>query len=90
MRGDAGALQASRDAVLTEAAEIYEFYTIALYSLDGQLVQGSAGAPERKDCMAAAMMAQHTITSARMFRMVFVKIRPFTQGCRRRSHNKTQ
>lgn len=47
LRGDAGALQASRDAVLTEAAEIYEFYTIALYSLDGQLVQGSAGAPER-------------------------------------------
>ena len=26
LRGDAGALQASRDAVLTEAAEIYEFY----------------------------------------------------------------
>ena len=47
LRGDAGALQASRDAVLTVAAEIYEFYTIALYSLDGQLVQGSAGAPGR-------------------------------------------
>ncbi len=46
---DAAAVQESRAAVLVEAAEIYEFYTIALYSLDGQLVQGIDGAPERLD-----------------------------------------
>ena len=42
-----GTLRASRDEVLTEAAEIYELYTIALYGLDGQLIQGISGAPER-------------------------------------------
>ncbi len=36
----------SRAAALTEAAEIYEFYTIALYDLDGRLIQGIDGAPE--------------------------------------------
>ena len=39
--------QMNREQVLVEAAEIYEFYTIALYDLDGQLVQGISGAPER-------------------------------------------
>ncbi len=33
-------------AVLTEADEIYEFHTIALYDLNGDLVQGIDGAPE--------------------------------------------
>lgn len=37
------------EAVLTEAAEIYEFYTIALYDLNGRLVQGIDGAPESLD-----------------------------------------
>lgn len=37
------------EAVLTEAAEIYEFYTIALYDLSGGLVQGIDGAPESLD-----------------------------------------
>ena len=37
------------EAVLTEAAEIYEFYTIALYDLSGRLVQGIDGAPESLD-----------------------------------------
>ncbi|MCI9644423.1 MAG: HAMP domain-containing protein [Oscillibacter sp.] len=41
------ALRASREAVLSEAAEIYELYTIGLYSLDGQLVQGIGGGAER-------------------------------------------
>ncbi len=41
--------QMNRENVLVEAAEIYEFYTIALYDLDGQLVQGISGAPERLD-----------------------------------------
>ena len=38
--------QANRQTVLTEAAEIYELYTIALYGLDGRLLQGTEGAPE--------------------------------------------
>ena len=37
------------EAVLTEAAEIYEFYTIALYDLSGRLVQGIDGAPKSLD-----------------------------------------
>ncbi len=41
--------RSSRQAVLDEAAEIYELHTIALYSLDGQLVQGIDGAPDRLD-----------------------------------------
>ena len=36
----------NRKAVLTEAAEIYEFHTIALYDLEGRLIQGIDGAPE--------------------------------------------
>ena len=37
------------EAVLTEAAEIYEFHTIALYDLNGRLIQGIDGAPESPD-----------------------------------------
>lgn len=33
-------------SVLTKAAEIYEFHTIALYDLNGSLIQGIDGAPE--------------------------------------------
>ena len=46
--GDAD-LQSSRQAVLVEAAEIYELHTIALYSLEGRLIQGISGAPEQLD-----------------------------------------
>ncbi len=46
---DSTAIQTDRDAVLTEAAETYELYTIALYGLDGRLVQGIKGAPESLD-----------------------------------------
>ncbi len=46
---DAGAVRERRDAVLAEAAEIYELYTIALYGLDGKLLQGMEGAPEVLD-----------------------------------------
>lgn len=35
--------------VLTEAAEVYEFHTIALYDLNGSLVQGIDGAAESLD-----------------------------------------
>ena len=38
-----------RNEVLTEAAEIYELYTIALYDLDGRLIQGIGNAPENLD-----------------------------------------
>ena len=37
----------NRAAVLEEAAEIYELYSIALYGLDGRLIQGLDGAPAR-------------------------------------------
>lgn len=40
------AIRAQRQEVLTEAAETYELYTIALYDTDGRLVQGIEGAPE--------------------------------------------
>ena len=43
------ATRKNREAVLTEAAEIYELYTIALYDLNGQLVQGIDGAPQQLD-----------------------------------------
>ena len=40
--GAAGAAKTDKDrmAVLEEAAEVYELYTIALYDLEGQLIQG--------------------------------------------------
>ncbi|MCI8385154.1 MAG: HAMP domain-containing protein [Acutalibacter sp.] len=40
-----GADAQARKAELQEAAEIYEFHSIALYDLDGQLIQGLEGAP---------------------------------------------
>lgn len=46
------------EAVLTEAAEIYEFYTIALYDLSGGLVQGIDGAPESLDDGFFAMLKE--------------------------------
>lgn len=51
MRSVASAAQTrtSRADVLVEAAEIYELHTIALYSLDGQKMQGLDGAPEQLD-----------------------------------------
>ena len=44
---ESAALRESREEALTEAAEIYELYSIALYGLDGRLVQGTSGAPDR-------------------------------------------
>ena len=46
-RPNAAATRANRSEVLKEAAETYEFYTAALYDLDGRLVQGIDGAPEQ-------------------------------------------
>lgn len=42
-------IRESRMAVLEEAAEIYELYTIALYNKEGKLVQGIESAPENLD-----------------------------------------
>lgn len=47
--GGAGIVEKNREAVLKEAAEIYELYAIALYDLKGQLIQGIDGAPESLD-----------------------------------------
>ncbi len=44
--GAAAATRKNRGEVLEEAAEVYELYTIALYDLDGRLVQGINSAPE--------------------------------------------
>lgn len=46
---DDTAARKSRTALLAEAAEIYELHTIALYGMDGRLVQGIENAPESLD-----------------------------------------
>lgn len=47
---DAAMVTASREALLTEAAEIYELYTIGLYDMDGHLIQGiGSRVPESLD-----------------------------------------
>ncbi len=48
----------SRGAVLEEAAEIYELYTIALYGLDGRLMQGLDAAPESLDSGFLSLLEQ--------------------------------
>ena len=63
---DQAATRASRTAVLEESAEIYEFYSIALYDLEGLLLQGIAGAPERLegDFLALLRETDNLTTSA--------------------------
>ena len=48
-RSDGNDTQANREAVLVEAAEVYELHNIALYGLDGHLMQETGGAPEVVD-----------------------------------------
>ena len=48
-QGDDSATRANREMLLTEAAETYEFYTIALYDLEGRLFQGDDNAPKNLD-----------------------------------------
>lgn len=43
---DTAVIRKNRKEVLTEAAEIFELHTIALYDLQGRLIQGIDGAPE--------------------------------------------
>ena len=60
----------SRKAVLEEAAEVYELYTIALYDLDGRLLQGIEGAPESLDSGFFALLKETdnlTIESSTIF-----------------------
>ena len=45
-RLDTAVIRKNRKEVLMEAAEIYELHTIALYDLQGRLIQGIDGAPE--------------------------------------------
>ncbi len=55
---DAAAVLEGQAEVLAEAAEIYELHTIALYDLDGQLIQGIDGAPERLEESFAALLRE--------------------------------
>ena len=57
-RPNAAATAENRRAVLEEAAEIYELYTIALYDLDGRLTQGIDGAPESLDSSFLALLKE--------------------------------
>lgn len=47
--GNNTAIQENRESILVEAAETYELYTIALYDLNGQLLQGIGDTPESLD-----------------------------------------
>ncbi|MCI8668717.1 MAG: HAMP domain-containing protein [Lachnospiraceae bacterium] len=54
----------SWEAVLTEAAEIYEFHTIALYNLNGVLVQGIGSAPDKlEDSFFALLQETDNLTT---------------------------
>ncbi len=55
---DAALVRESREAVLKEAAEIYELYTIGLYDSEGRLVQGIDGAPESPDSSFFALLKE--------------------------------
>ena len=57
-RPNSAAAAESRTAVLEEAAEIYEFHTIALYGLDGRLMQGIEGAPDHLDSGFLALLQE--------------------------------
>lgn len=55
---DAGETKKNREAVLLEAAEIYELHTIALYDMDGHLVQGTDNAPESLESSFFALLQE--------------------------------
>ena len=57
-RPNSAAAAENRTAVLEEAAEIYEFHTIALYGLDGRLMQGIEGAPDHLDSGFLALLQE--------------------------------
>ena len=49
LAGNLGEKGASQSEILAKTAEIYELHTIALYDLDGKLIQGIDGAPQSID-----------------------------------------
>ena len=53
-----GASSEDRMAVLEEAKEVYELYTIALYDQNGRLVQGAADAPESLESGFFSLLAE--------------------------------
>ncbi|MCI8967009.1 MAG: HAMP domain-containing protein [Lachnospiraceae bacterium] len=55
--GEAGTAQ-RRAEILAETAEIYELHTIALYDLDGKLIQGIDGAPQGLDADFLALLQE--------------------------------
>ncbi len=55
--GEAGSAQ-RRAEILAETAEIYELHTIALYDLDGKLIQGIDGAPQCLDADFLALLQE--------------------------------
>ncbi len=55
--GEAGAAQ-RRAEILAETAEIYELHTIALYDLNGKLIQGIDGAPQDLDADFLALLQE--------------------------------
>lgn len=55
----------AREEILTEAAETYEFYAIALYSPEGRLVQGLGDAPENlEDSFFALLKETDNLTTS--------------------------
>lgn len=63
---DTAATHKNRAELLTETAEIYELHTIALYNLEGQLIQGIEGAPQdlEKDFFALLHETDNFTTSS--------------------------
>lgn len=57
-RPDTKTIRTNRTAVLEEAATIYELYTIALYDLNGNLLQGIEDAPETLDSDFLALLQE--------------------------------
>ncbi len=57
-RADIEMTKEYRKAILMEAAEIYELYTIALYDLEGRLIQGIDGASESLDSTFFALLKE--------------------------------
>lgn len=72
---DAELIRKNREEVLIEAAEIYELYTIALYDLEGRILQGIKDAPENLNSSFFSLLLETCILSIVM-QQLFEKIRP--------------
>ena len=68
---DAETIRADREKILTEASEIYELHTIALYDIEGQLLQGTDSTPARLEEPFFSLLKETdnlTIASTTIFR----------------------